>query len=207
MVQRIFLSYGAADNSRVAALSNWLLEQGFELSRGNVAASATEDLLAVIRKADFFLACLTQNSLDRRGKNEKKNKSELDLLWDGTNNEAFLISVRLEACLIPETLMAFPFVDVFKSEDIPALLDQMRPVIERRRKPRAAFPGLTTGPETIDAEEVSDASRESPSDPMSQNLWRVELLRLLAGERDYSVEKLGGVEAYIEVNIAEADDP
>lgn len=205
--QRIFLSYATTDQRRVVMLSKWLLDQGFDLSSGRV--SGTDEGRELIHKANFFLACLTQDSLDGRGKIEKKIKRELDLLWKGIDNEAFLIPVRLEACLIPETLKAFPNVDVFTSEDFPALLDQMLPVIERRRKLREAFPDLVTATKSLpsDTEQISDLSVEGPSDPLSVYSWHVDLLRLLAGEREDSLERLGDVEEYVEVNIAEADDP
>jgi hypothetical protein len=208
--QRIFLSYAAADHPRVETLSNWLLEQGFELSNGGgVATDEGRGESDRIHKANFFLACLTQNSLDKRGKIEKKLKGELDFLWKGIDNEAFLIPVRLEECLIPESLKAFPDVDVFRSEDFPALLDQMQPVIERRRKLREAFPDSITGTKSlpIDTEQISHESVDGPSDPASVYSWHIDLLRLLAGEREYSLVQLGDVDDYIETNIAEADDP
>src|ERR1044072_9915000 len=106
--QRIFLSFAATDHPRVLPLSNWLLEQGFELSTGDdVTSDKGREQLDLIQKANFFLVCLTQDSLDKSGKIEKKIKRELNLLWKGTDNEAFVIPVRLEACEIPETLQAF----------------------------------------------------------------------------------------------------
>ena len=207
--QRIFLSYAAADRPRVVMLSNWLLEQEFELSSGDAATHEGREQVDLIQKANFFLACLTQNSLDDRGKIEKKFKRELDLLWKGIDNEAFLIPVRLEACLIPESLKAFPHVDVFSSKDFPALLDQMRPVIEHRRKLREKFPDpITAGASPpVDAEQTLDVGVDGPSDLLSVYSWHVDLLRLLAGEREDSLDRLGDIDDYIETNIAEADDP
>ena len=207
--QRIFLSFAATDHPRVMPLSNWLLEQGFELSTGDdVTSDKSREQLDLIQKANFFLACLTQDSLDEHGKIEKKIKRELNLLWKGTDNEAFVIPVRLEACEIPETLQAFQHVDVFQSEDFPALLDQLLAGIERRRQLREAFPDFLTGAKSLpDTELDSEEGIDGPSDPLSVSAWHVDILRLLAGKREYSLERLGDVEEYIEVNIAEADDP
>jgi hypothetical protein len=206
--QRIFLSYAATDYPRVMQISNWLLEKGFELSTwDDVTNDKDREQLNVIRKANFFLVCLTQDSLDRRGRIEKKIKRELDLLWKGIDNEAFLLPVRLEACLIPETLQPFPYVDVFTRQNFPALLDELRVVMERRRDLLEAFPDLTTATESRSPKQDADESIEGPSDPMSNHSWRVDLVRLLSGEREDSLERLGNVEEYIEVMIAEADDP
>jgi hypothetical protein len=47
---------------------------------------------------------------------------------------------------------------------------------------------------------------EGPLDPNSPSDWGVDLRELLKGEREDSLQRLGGVEEYIEVMLAEARD-
>lgn len=105
---KIFISYAHADREKVDQLYNRLLEAGHSPWMDN------EDILggvlwrAAIEKAiqdsDFFLACLSENSVNRKGVIQEELKQGMDILNRMNETAIYLIPVKLDDCKVPKKL-------------------------------------------------------------------------------------------------------
>ena len=141
---RIFLSYTRADEAQVKQLYHKLKAEGFS------PWMDTEDLLPgqkfeyhirqAIRDSDFFLACLSCNSVNRRGVIQREINEALDVLQEKLDEDIYLIPVRLEACDVPERLRAFHWADLHTDNGFDKLLRAIQAGIEsqNRELPRAS---------------------------------------------------------------------
>ena len=154
---RIFLSYTRADQAQVQQLYQRLQAEGF------APWMDTEDLVGgqkfeyhipkAIRASDFFLACLSCNSVNRRGFIQKEIKEALDVLQEKLDEDIYLIPVRLEDCEVPERLQPFQWINLYDPKGFDKLLRAIRVGIEtqQRESPQAAEGqvksiGAETGP-------------------------------------------------------------
>ena len=134
---RIFLSYTRADQAQVERLYQDLRQAGF------TPWMDTKDLLPgqkfeyyikqAIRKADFFLACLSKRSVNRRGVLQREIKEALDVLQERLESDVFLIPVRLEDCEVPESLREFHWANAYEDDGLQKLLQAIRWGIENQR--------------------------------------------------------------------------
>ncbi len=210
----IFVDYARADGERAGVILERLSAEGFEtLTDGGERAgegSWVSGDPTVFLDADFFLICLSNNAVDTKGVLLPGLKRKLDYLWRGANGQAFLIPVRLEECRVPRSLQAFECVDLFTPGGWAELLAAIEETAARRRQLDEVYadwssPGvgetkaaLKTGATTRDV----SAELEGPADPTSVFDWGVDLRKLVAGKRDAAVERLGGIEEYVEVILA-----
>lgn len=210
----IFVDYARADGERAGEVLERLSGEGFKtLTDGGERAGdggwAPGDPTAFL-DADFFLICLSNNAVDAKGVLLVGLKRKLDCLWRGANGQAFLIPIRLEECRVPRSLQAFECVDLFTPSGWVELLAAIEETAARRRQLDEVYadwssPGvgetkaaLETGAATRDV----SAELEGPADPTSVFDWGVDLRKLVAGKRDAAVERLGGIEEYVEVILA-----
>ena len=114
---KVFLSYARADVNRVLRLRSKLVAQGFLpwLDLQDAKAGRWEpQIIKAIREADYFLACLSPNSVDKTGFIKKELKWALDKQDEFAHHEAYIVPVRLVECERPEELKQFQSVDLFK---------------------------------------------------------------------------------------------
>jgi formylglycine-generating enzyme required for sulfatase activity len=134
---RIFLSYTRADQTHVERLYQQLRQAGF------TPWMDTKDLLPgqkfeyyikqAIRQSDFFLACLSKKSVNRRGVLQREIKEALDVLQERLESDIFLIPVRLEDCDVPESLREFHWANVYEDDGLQKLLQAIQVGIENQR--------------------------------------------------------------------------
>ena len=127
---RIFLSYTRADERPVKQLYAQLQAAGF------APWMDTEDLLPgqkfeyhirkAIRASDLFLACLSANSVSRRGVIQREIGEALDILQEKLDEDIFVIPVRLEPCEVPERLREFHWANLYDPQGLPKLLQAIR---------------------------------------------------------------------------------
>lgn len=211
----IFISHAEADRRLAEDLDKLLSAEGFDVFRNSKDLSSNDvagvSVTELIRKSTFFLAGLSRNTVNPEGQIKSNVRKELRILWNGIDNNAFLIPVRLEECPVPEKLSGFEPVDLFLKDGFQTLMGQIHAAMARRTMLIEAFPDFLGASDTSNDEEgldseQKDQSLEGPTDPMSVYAWHVDLRKLLAGEREDSLQRLGGVEEYIEVMLAEASD-
>ena len=73
----------------------------------------TYSIQKAIQRSDFFLACLSANSIKDRGWVQREIKQALDVLQGMSDRDIYLIPVRLEDCRVPERLRDIIWVDLF----------------------------------------------------------------------------------------------
>ena len=133
---RIFLSYARENEQKVEKLYRKLYAAGFK------PWMDTKDILPgeqweprvpqAIRHSDFFLACLSTNSVNKRGFLQKEIKEALDIWQEMLDSDIYLIPVRLEDCEVPESLRDFQWVDLFEESGWTRLVKAIQVGMEHR---------------------------------------------------------------------------
>lgn len=126
----IFISYARQDTAVVKDLYALLQRSGFQ------PWMDIEDILpgqdwkrrieTAIRAAPIFLACISRNSLNRRGMIQVELREAIEMWQQMLVDDIYLIPVRLEDCAIPEVLSAFHWVDLFQADGPASLLSAIR---------------------------------------------------------------------------------
>ncbi|MGA9349874.1 MAG: TIR domain-containing protein [Anaerolineae bacterium] len=119
MVQ-IFLSYAQPDEEKAKNLYQKLSDAGFKPWMDKKDILPGEQWKLAIQKAiqdsDFFLACLSANSVNRRGFIQRETRDALDIWQEKLDSDIYLIPVRLEDCEVPESLRKFQWVNLFEED-------------------------------------------------------------------------------------------
>jgi hypothetical protein len=113
---KIFLSYAPHDILQVKDLHQRLRDNGFlpwmdtDLLPGEQREFA---IRSAILDSDFFLVCLSHQSVGKRGRLQKEIRIALDICQGFLDEDIYLIPVRFDDCDVPEKLKAFQWVDLF----------------------------------------------------------------------------------------------
>jgi hypothetical protein len=133
---QIFLSYAREDEDKVKELYQRLSDAGFkpwmdkkDILPGEIWKSRIPQ---AIRESDFFLACLSRNSVNKRGWIQREIKDALDIWQEKLDSDIYLIPARLEDCEVPERLGDFQWVDLFEEEGWTRLAKAIQEGIKRR---------------------------------------------------------------------------
>jgi len=142
---RIFLSYARPDEEKVNKLYQKLSEAGFKpwMDRKDILPGENWQLKIqkAIRESDFFLACLTGNSVDKRGFLQRENRYALDIWQELLDSDIYIIPVRLEECEVPESLRGFQYVDIFEEDGWTRLVKALQVGMARRASTSEAIKG------------------------------------------------------------------
>ncbi len=65
-----------------------------------------------IRESDYFVACLSSHSVNKRGFVQRELRFALDVLAEIPPGDIYLIPVRLELCDVPQTLKHLHWLDI-----------------------------------------------------------------------------------------------
>ena len=133
---QIFLSYAREDKEEIESLYQKLSDAGFkpwvdtkDILPGEQWKSSIQRAL---QRSDFFLACLSKNSVNKRGWIQKEIKEALDI-WQGMlDSDIYLVPVRLEDCDAPDRLRDFQWVNLFEEDGWTRLVEAIQMGIERR---------------------------------------------------------------------------
>lgn len=133
---QIFLSYARDDREKVEKLYQKLLAAGFkpwmdikDILPGERWKSSIQK---AIRCSDFFLACLSAKSVNKRGFLQKEIRIALDIWQEKLDSDIYLIPVRLEDCEVPESLRDFQWVDIFEEHGWTQLVRAIQTGMKRR---------------------------------------------------------------------------
>jgi hypothetical protein len=133
---QIFLSYAREDKAEVERLYQKLSDAGFEpwIDTKDILPGEQwkSSIQKAIRRSDFFLACLSKNSVSKRGWIQKEIKGALDMWEEKLDSDIYLIPVRLEDCEVPERLRDFQWVDLFEEDGWTRLVEAIQVGMERR---------------------------------------------------------------------------
>ena len=92
---QIFLSYAREDEEKVKNLYQELSDAGFRpwMDKKDILAGERwrSSLQTAIRRSDFFLACLSANSVNKRGFLQKEIKDALGIWQEKLDDDIYLI--------------------------------------------------------------------------------------------------------------------
>ena len=133
---QIFLSYAREDEEKVENLYRKLSDAEFkpwmdkkDILPGEIWQSCIQ---RAIRRSDFFLACLSAKSVNRRGFLQREIKDALDIWQEMLEDDIYLIPVRLEDCEVPESLRDFQWVNLFEEDGWTRLVEAIQVGVGRR---------------------------------------------------------------------------
>jgi hypothetical protein len=133
---QIFLSYARPDEEAVSQLYQQLVEAGFRPWMDTQDILPGEDWKLAIQRAidasDFFLVCMSNRSINRRGFLQREIREALDIWQEQLDSDIYVIPVRLEACDPPEALSTFQWVDLFEDGGWRRLVNALRVGMRRR---------------------------------------------------------------------------
>jgi hypothetical protein len=118
----IFLSYARKDQEKVLKIFQRLQSEGFEpwLDQKSILPGRNWPVAIkrAVKSSQFFIACLSNNSVNRRGYVQRELKQALDIWRGKLTNDIYLIPVRLDKCEVPEELAEqFQSVDLFVNDN------------------------------------------------------------------------------------------
>lgn len=119
----IFINYARLDERKVFQIYDKLKDSDFApwMDQRDILPGQNWDLeiARAIETSNFFLACISKNSADRRGYVQRELKDALDK-WKGMLvDDIYLIPARLDDGDVPATLSKqFQSVDLFKNGDL-----------------------------------------------------------------------------------------
>lgn len=126
----IFVSYASEDRDQVKEIYDRLRLTGYDPWMDSVDIVGGEDWERTIERslhnADFFLACLSSNSVQKRGFLQRELLQALDKWREKLPDDIYLIPLRLEECAMPERLAKFQAIDLFRDRGWERLLDALR---------------------------------------------------------------------------------
>ncbi len=132
---RVFISYAHEDRHAAYSLYQKLVDAGFNpwIDIRHIMAGEIWELAIqrALQETDFFLMCLSMNSIDKTGYVQKEFKLALNVWFEKLANEIYLIPVRLEPCYIPEELAGIQYVDLFEDHGWEQLVQSLRFGAER----------------------------------------------------------------------------
>jgi hypothetical protein len=135
---QIFLGYAREDEEKVEQLYQKLSDAGFKpwMDKKDILPGERWEscIPKAIRHSDFFLACLSANSVNKRGYLQKEIKDALDTWQKMLEDDIYLIPVRLEDCKVPESLRKFHWVELFEEDGWTRLVEAIQVGIERRKE-------------------------------------------------------------------------
>lgn len=140
---QVFVAYGKEDAAMVRRLCDALEAVGFnpwmderKLLPGQNWPRAIE---SAIETSDFFLACYSENSVDKKGGFQAEIRYALDCARQIPLEEIFIVPVRLTPCRVPRSVQReLQYVDLFPEwiDGLARLVTMLRREVARRAKMR-----------------------------------------------------------------------
>lgn len=115
---RVFISYATEDAHSAGELYDALHDAGFNpwMDRRNLKAGQNWPRLieAAIEASDFFIACLSSNSVNKRGGFQAEIRYALDIARRLPLEDTFIIPIRFDDCRVPARIRSeIQYIDLF----------------------------------------------------------------------------------------------
>jgi hypothetical protein len=137
---QVFVAYGKEDAPLVRRVCDALEAVGFnpwlderKLVPGQNWPRAIE---SAIETSDFFLACYSENSVNKKGAFQAEIRYALDCARRVPLEDIFIVPVRLSACRVPRAIQReLQYVDLFpdRIDGLARLVTMLRHEVARRR--------------------------------------------------------------------------
>jgi len=125
----VFLCHSSEDKPVVRLLYNKLISNGMIPWLDEVNILPGQDwhleIKKAIKRSDAVLVCISKNSITKRGYVQKEIMYTIDVASEQPESSIFLIPVRLENCIVPESLSRWQYVDLFDVNGYSRLLSSL----------------------------------------------------------------------------------
>ncbi len=120
---RIFISYATEDTKQAETLYDELSSAGYNpwMDRRNLKAGQNWPRLieAAIEASDFFIACMSTNSVRKRGGFQSVMRYALDIARRLPLEDTFIIPLRFDECRVPARIAReLEYIDFFPAWDL-----------------------------------------------------------------------------------------
>jgi hypothetical protein len=135
---KIFLSYAREDEDSVVNLYNFLSDSGFKpwMDKKDILPGELWEpvIWKATKQADFFVICLSNNSVNKRGFLQKEIKLALDIWEEKLEDDIYLIPIRLDECKVPDKLCKFHWVNLYEDNGLSLLTNAIQVGLKRQDK-------------------------------------------------------------------------
>jgi hypothetical protein len=119
---RVFIGYATEDAESAGLLYEQLLKAGFNpwMDRKNLKAGQNWPRLieAAIEASDFFIGCMSKNSVRKRGGFQSEIRYALDIALRLPLEDTFIVPIRFDECRLPARIVReLHYIDFFPSWD------------------------------------------------------------------------------------------
>jgi hypothetical protein len=109
---KIFLAHASEDKALVRDLYSKLRSHGFKpwLDEEDIVPGEEwpTEIPKAIRESDIFIACLSQQSVRKKGYVQREFRLALETCAERTSGVIFLIPLRFDDCKIPDLELSTP---------------------------------------------------------------------------------------------------
>lgn len=126
----VFLCYAKEDRRKILKLYYDLQKRGINPWLDEIDILPGQDwsfeIAQTIRKSDYFIVCLSNNAINKRGYFQKEIRLALDEMELMPEGKIFLIPIRLEECIVPMRIASRQWVDLFSPNGFDKLFDSLK---------------------------------------------------------------------------------
>lgn len=126
----IFLSYARKDESTVTDLYLRLSESGLKvwMDTQNILPGQRWDfeIAQALKRSKIVIICLSTNSVIKRGVVQRELRTALHYLQEKLDSDIYVIPVRLDNCVVPDSLSYLQYVDWFERDGWDRLLQAIQ---------------------------------------------------------------------------------
>jgi hypothetical protein len=168
---RIFISYAREDSKEARGLYQRLKDAGYGpwMDKVDLFAGLGWQLQIerAIRSADFFVLCLSNNSVKKRGFVQREIRAALDLWQEKLEDDIYLIPVMLESLdhrEVPDEIRKIHWVELYEEEGWAQLIRALEYGVEQRKITSRRSP-----PAEVEGKRESrtgEAARDKPPAPI-----------------------------------------
>jgi TIR domain len=137
---RVFIAYVTEDAAAASRLYDTLASAGFspwmDARKLLPGQNWPRSIELAIESSDFFLACFSTHSVDKRGGFQAEIRYALDCARRLPLDDIFLVPVRLDACRVPRSIQReWQYIDLFPDWQggVGRLTGAIRQEMNRRR--------------------------------------------------------------------------
>lgn len=127
---QVFLSYASEDRVIVQSLYERLTSAGYRpwMDKMDILPGQDwmESIRSAIKRSDFFLACLSPNSINKQGVLQEELKLAMEIWREMKKKDIYLIPVRFTDCDVPSNINHLQWVDLFQPDGFPKLEKSLR---------------------------------------------------------------------------------
>lgn len=105
-IPQIFIAHANEDELKARELFTYLEQNGFDpwLDKKKLLPGQNwrNEIPKALKKSDFFIACLSSQSVSKKGYIQREFKQALNLLAEMPTGTIYLIPVKLDECEVPD---------------------------------------------------------------------------------------------------------